>query len=98
MTLVDPRLVDSPPRSLRGLVGVLCASAAALSATLEAQREQASLFRLLATLRTDAPTIAGVDELRWQGPRPDFEAVARALGQASLFTRAQQLAARLPAA
>ena len=71
--------------------------AAALSATLEAQREQASLFRLLATLRTDAPTIAGVDELRWQGPRPEFEAVARALGQASLFTRAQQLAARLPA-
>ena len=71
--------------------------AAALSATLEAQREQASLFRLLATLRTDAPTIAGVDELAWRGPRPEFEAVARALGQASLFTRAQQLAARLPA-
>jgi len=71
--------------------------AAALSATLEAQREQASLFRLLATLRTDAPSIAGVDELAWRGPRPEFEAVARALGQASLFTRAQQLAARLPA-
>ena len=68
--------------------------AATLSATLEAHREQASLFRHLATLRPDAPTIAGVDELEWRGPRPEFEAVARALAQPSLFPRAQALAAR----
>jgi 5'-3' exonuclease len=68
-------------------------SAAALSATLEAQREQASLFRQLATLRLDAPTIASVDDLAWRGPRPEFEAVAHALGQPSLFARARTLAA-----
>ena len=30
----------------------------------------ALLYRTLATLRVDAPTIADVDELRWTGPRP----------------------------
>jgi hypothetical protein len=70
--------------------------AAALAATLAAQRQQALLFRTLATLRIDAPTIASVDELRWRGPAPEFEAIARWLGQPSLFTRAQALAARLP--
>jgi 5'-3' exonuclease len=68
-----------------------------LAATLAAQMEQALLFRTLATLRTDAPTIASVDELRWRGPAPEFEAIAAWLGQPSLFARAQQLAARLPA-
>jgi 5'-3' exonuclease len=69
--------------------------ASALAATLAAQREQAMLFRTLATLRLDAPTIAGVDELRWRGPAPEFEAIAAWLGQPSLFARAQTLAARL---
>jgi 5'-3' exonuclease len=69
--------------------------AAALAATLAAQREQALLFRTLATLRLDVPTVADVDELRWRGPAPEFEAIARWLGQPSLFTRAQTLAARL---
>ena len=68
--------------------------AAALSATLEAQRDAASLFRHLATLRVDAPTITTVDELEWRGPRPEFEAVAQSLAQPSLLARAQSLAAR----
>jgi 5'-3' exonuclease len=68
-----------------------------LAATLAAQFEPALLYRTLATLRTDAPTVAGVDELRWRGPAPEFEAIAAWLGQPSLFTRAQQLAARRPA-
>jgi 5'-3' exonuclease len=37
-------------------------------AVLGEQREQALLFKLLATLRTDAPLFQDVDELRWQGP------------------------------
>src|SRR5690349_21792828 len=32
------------------------------------QREQALLFKLLATLRTDAPLFDGVGELQWRGP------------------------------
>ena len=71
-------------------------SASALAATLAARREQAALFRTLATLRLDAPTVAGIDELRWSGPAPEFESIAAWLGQTSLFTRAQALAARLP--
>jgi len=72
--------------------------ASALAATLAAHRDQAMLFRTLATLRLDAPTIAGIDELRWRGPSPEFEAIAAWLGQPTLFTRAQALAARLPPA
>jgi len=72
--------------------------ASALAATLAAQREQALLFRTLATLRIDAPTVTNVDELRWRGPAPEFEAIARWLGQPSLFTRAQALAGGLPPA
>jgi 5'-3' exonuclease len=71
-------------------------SAATLAATLAAHREHARLFRTLATLRIDAPTIAGVDELRWTGPAPEFETIAAWLGQRSLFERAQALAQRVP--
>lgn len=52
------------------------ANAAALARTLERDREQALLFRTLATLRTDIPLFADVDELRWTGPRPEFAALA----------------------
>ncbi len=70
--------------------------ASSLAATLAARRDQAALFRTLATLRLDAPTVAGIDELRWSGPAPEFESIAAWLGQTSLFARAQALAARLP--
>ena len=36
------------------------------------QRDRAILFKTLATLRTDAPLFADVDELRWTGPTPAF--------------------------
>ena len=66
--------------------------AARLAATLAAQREHAMLFRTLATLRADAPIGAGVDALRWVGPRPDFAAWAERLGPPSLQERAARLA------
>ena len=90
------RIDQIPDRASQWDVTVRGASA--LGATLAAQRDQAMLFRTLATLRLDAPTIAGIDELRWHGPAPEFEAIAAWLGQPSLFTRAQALAARLPPA
>ncbi len=49
---------------------------AALAATLERDRAQALLFRDLATLRTDIPLFANVDELRWNGPTAAFQALA----------------------
>jgi 5'-3' exonuclease len=39
---------------------------------LGGDRERAVLFKTLATLRTDAPLFADVDELEWRGPTPAF--------------------------
>lgn len=52
------------------------AGAGRLANTLSQQREQAFLFRTLATLRTDIPLFASVDELEWKGATPAFEALA----------------------
>jgi 5'-3' exonuclease len=37
------------------------------------QRERALLFKTLATLRTDAPLFANVDEIEWRGPTAAFD-------------------------
>ena len=58
-------------------------SAASLAATLERDREQAMLFRTLATLRTDIPLFESVDELRWTGPTPAFADMSARLNRAS---------------
>ena len=55
---------------------VSVANAGALSLTFARQREQALLFRTLATLRTDIPLFDDVESLRWTGPRPEFTALA----------------------
>ncbi|MEO5568280.1 MAG: 5'-3' exonuclease H3TH domain-containing protein, partial [Gemmatimonadaceae bacterium] len=36
------------------------------------RREMALLFKRLATLRTDAPLFADIEQLHWRGPTPDF--------------------------
>jgi len=51
-------------------------SAGALAYTLQQEWENALLFRRLATLRTDIPLFKDVEELRWRGPKPEFEAIA----------------------
>ena len=63
-----------------------------LATTLSEQREQALLFRQLATLRSDAPIAADVDALQWRGPRPEFAAWSERLGAAALHERASMLA------
>jgi 5'-3' exonuclease len=55
---------------------VNAAGASALAHTLAAEREQALLFRTLATLRTDIPLFEDVEELRWNGPTPAFAPIA----------------------
>jgi 5'-3' exonuclease len=57
-------------------------NASALAATLCEQREQALLFRMLATLRTDIKLFDDVEQLRWSGPKPEFEALAARLDAA----------------
>lgn len=61
---------------------VNAANASALAATLCRDWENALLFRRLATLRTDIKLFEDVDELRWQGPTPAFDAVAAGLDAA----------------
>ena len=66
---------------------VNAANAGALADTLRREWEQALLFRKLATLRTDIPLFKDVDELRWNGPRPEFEAIAAELDSAVTVSR-----------
>jgi 5'-3' exonuclease len=61
---------------------VNAASPAALSRTLEAQRDRAMLFRDLATLRTDIPLFESVEDLRWTGPGPVFAELGKNLDAA----------------
>jgi len=56
-------------------------------------RERALLFKDLATLRTDAPLFADVDELRWRGPRADFPRWAERLDDERLVERSEAAAA-----
>jgi 5'-3' exonuclease len=65
--------------------------AARLSAALEDNRALAVLFRTLATLRTDVPVFTDLDELRWRGPRADFERVANRLGVPEMWDRARRI-------
>ena len=44
-----------------------------LASTLYERWEDALLFRTLATLRTDVPVFNSIEELRWNGTRPNFE-------------------------
>jgi 5'-3' exonuclease len=61
---------------------VNAANSASLAATLIRERERALLFRNLATLRTDIALFDSVDELKWNGPRPEFEAIGKRLDKA----------------
>lgn len=56
--------------------------AATLAATLQSKFDEAILFRKLATLRTDIPLFEDVEQLRWNGPTPAFEAIAARLDAA----------------
>jgi len=84
-------LEDIPPRAADWDIPVR--GAARLAATLADDREQAILFRTLATLRKDALPAFGVESLRWKGPALLFADVARALGAPGLAERAARLAA-----
>jgi 5'-3' exonuclease len=52
------------------------------------KRALALLFKDLATLRTDAPLFANVDELAWRGPTHEFPAICERLEAPDLPARA----------
>ncbi len=59
--------------------GIKVPGAMRLATVLQDNRDQAKLFRTLATLRTDIPLFKSVEELRWSGPKAAFEAVGARL-------------------
>jgi 5'-3' exonuclease len=56
------------------------------------QRDNALLFKNLATLRTDAPLFANVDDIEWQGPTAAFDEWAARIDDKRLLARCQKLA------
>jgi len=81
-----PRLEDIPARPDQWTVKVR--GALNLSAELEARREDALLYRRLATLRTDVPLKETLHDLEWRGPRSaELEAAAQALDDPDLLRR-----------
>ncbi len=61
---------------------------------LGGKREQALLFKRLATLRTDAPLFTDVEQLRWRGPTATFVKLATTMGDPKLLERANAAAAK----
>lgn len=57
----------------------------------ETNRPLALLFKELAILKTDAPLFVDVDELRWRGATPEFEAVAEKIDNPRLLTKVRKL-------
>jgi 5'-3' exonuclease len=60
---------------------------------LGADREQALLFKNLATLRTDAPLFVDVDELKWSGPTPAFAQWPERMGDERIQARIEKAVA-----
>jgi 5'-3' exonuclease len=73
--------------------GVNVASAGTLARTLARDRDRVFLFRDLATLRNDLRLFESLEELRWQGPRPEFPPLAARLDAAVIQPRGKTTAA-----
>jgi 5'-3' exonuclease len=56
------------------------------------RRAAALLFKQLATLKSDIPLFADVEELRWRGLTDRFPALAARIGDSRLLARSQQAA------
>jgi len=62
--------------------------AATLAENLRAYREEALLYRTLATLRRDVPIDETLDDLRWDGPDlPSLQSLCDELGETRLLNR-----------
>jgi 5'-3' exonuclease len=59
-----------------------------LSESLFDAWNEALLFRTLATLRLDVPVFDTVEDLRWKGPRPNFEGHCQQMKSPNLLARA----------
>lgn len=65
---------------------------------LAGRREEALLFKTLATLRTDASLFQDVEELRWRGPKRGFRPWAESIGAPGLAERCLKAQSKLEGA
>lgn len=73
--------------------GVTVRGAAKLAATLQDQREMATLFKLIATVVTDVDddvVLGNVDDWQWQGPSKELHKIATQLEMTDLVERAER--------
>jgi 5'-3' exonuclease len=80
-----PHLEDIPKDSTKWHPSIR--KARLLSESLFSAWDDALLFRTLATLRLDVPVFDTVEDLRWKGPRENFEELCRRMKAAALFAR-----------
>jgi 5'-3' exonuclease len=66
---------------------VNASNAGALAQTLAREMDSALLFRTLATLRTDIAVFEDVEQLRWNGPTPAFDALGARFDAAQRSSR-----------
>ncbi len=85
-----PHLEDIPDDASAWDVRVR--GAARLAGALADAREEAALFRDLATLRTTLPVFEDVDALQWTGPEPRFFDLCARINAPGYFRRAQAAA------
>ncbi|HEY6532795.1 MAG TPA: 5'-3' exonuclease H3TH domain-containing protein [Acidimicrobiales bacterium] len=85
-----PHLEDIPAAATDW--GVSVRGAAKLAATLQSDFDLALLFRRIATVELDAPTVTDVEELRWTGPTAGFRSLVDSLDAPNLAVRAEKLA------
>jgi 5'-3' exonuclease len=81
--------LESIPRDVRTwqIKGMAPGRAATLAANFEQHREDALLFRKLATLRTDVPLTETLSDLEWRGARPELKKLCKELGDESIPER-----------
>jgi 5'-3' exonuclease len=68
-------------------LGIPLARATRLVESLKPRREEALLYRLLATLRSDVPIKENLADLQWQGATADLAGICHDLGNEALLKR-----------
>ena len=90
-----PGISGCGPKTAAALIGRYGAIENFPPDVLKDKREDALLFKDLATLRTDAPLFEDIEQLRWTGATKDFAALAERIGEPNLLTRVAQLEKRI---
>jgi len=84
--------LENVPKDWRGWAPTI-RRARPLAESLFSSWDDAVLFRTLATLRLDVPVFDSVDELRWRGPKPEFESLCSRLSLPDLPRRVAKVLA-----